>query len=73
MTDELDLLRQLPKHAPSDDLRRSVRVTALERLAVTARTPWWRRALDQAAIPLALAAFSLLYLARAAVDTPLLR
>ncbi len=73
MSDELDLLKQLPRHAPSADLRRSVRVAALDRLAAGRKQPWWRVLWQQAAIPRALAVLSIVYLVRAAADTPLLR
>jgi hypothetical protein len=71
MTDELELLGELPRHRPSDALRREVGRLALERLR--ARRPRWRRFSDELAIPLALAAASLIYLAWAAEHTPLLR
>ncbi len=73
MDDDLELLKALPCHRPSDALRREVRVRALDRLAVAEPTPWWRPMFDQLAIPMALAALSIVYLARAAADTPLLR
>ena len=71
--DELELLRTLPRHAPSDDLRREVRLAALARLEKAEPLPWWRVALEQVALPLALAALSALYLLEAAAHTPLLR
>lgn len=78
MTDELELLGELPRHQPSDALRRQVRVAAIDRLAESAPARWWERgvwrlALDQLAIPLALAALSIVCLAQAASHTPLLR
>lgn len=68
--DELELLKQLPRHRPSDALRRDVRVAALDRLQAK---PRWRVWFDQLAVPLAFAALSVVYLARAAADTPLFR
>jgi hypothetical protein len=73
MNDDLQLLQELPRHRPPDALRRQVRVAALDRLAKKRDQPRWRRWFDQLAIPLALAGVSLVYLARAAADTPLLR
>lgn len=71
--DDLELLAALPRHQPSDAVRRDVRIAALDRLAAARPLPWWRSLFDQLAIPLALAALSFIYLARAAADTPLLR
>lgn len=73
MNDDLELLKSLSRHQPSDAVRRDVRIAALDRLAVARPVPSWRSLFDQLAIPLALAALSLVYLARAAADTPLLR
>ena len=73
MTDELDLLKELPRHQPSDDLRRDVRVAALDTLAASEPQRWWQVVLDQLAIPLALAALSVVCLVSAASHTPLLR
>jgi hypothetical protein len=73
MTDELELLKDLPRHAPSDALRREVRVAALARFEAVAKRPWWHGLVDQLAIPLALAAVSAIYLVWAAEHTPLFR
>ncbi|HHH28087.1 MAG TPA: hypothetical protein ENK57_07050 [Polyangiaceae bacterium] len=73
MTDELELLKALPRHQPSDDLRREVRVAALDALASSEPQRWWQVVLDQVAIPMALAALSILCLAQAAAHTPLMR
>jgi hypothetical protein len=78
MIDDLELLKQLPRHAPSEEHRRDVRVLALQQLeqqqlAQGEPAPWWQIVWQQVAIPLALAAFSAVYLARAAADTPLFR
>ena len=73
MKDELELLRDLPRHAPSDAVRRDVRVAALARFEAVTKRPWWHTLLDQLAIPLALAAVSAVYLLWAAEHTPLLR
>lgn len=70
--DELELLKSLPRHEPSPDLRRDVRVAALDTLAQQQPLPRWRVLLDQLAIPLALAAFSAMFLLGAAAHTPLL-
>lgn len=66
-------LRELPTHPPSTTLRRDVRVAALERLALQKPQTRWQRFFQHLAIPLALSAMSVLYLLRAAADTPLLR
>jgi hypothetical protein len=74
MNDDLELLKALGKearHRPGDDVRRKVRVAALERLARP--RPWWASLLDQLAIPMALAAGSVVYLVWAAEHTPILR
>ena len=68
-----DLLKDLPRHAPSDALRRDVRIAALARLEASTRRRWWQPLVDQLAIPLALAALSAVYLIWAAEHTPLLR
>ena len=73
MSDELDLLNELPRHPPSEALRRDVRRQALARFEAASRPPWWSSLLDQAAIPLALATASVVYLVWAAQHTPLLR
>lgn len=73
MTDELELLKELPRHRPSDDLRREVRVAALDALATSEPPSWWQVMLDQVAIPVALAALSILCLVQAASHTPLMR
>ena len=73
MDDDLDLLKALPRYAPPDDLRRKVRVAAVDRLAEQAALPWWRVAIRQLALPLALASFSAFHLIDAASHTPLLK
>ena len=70
---DLELLKALPRHQPSDDLRRAVRVEMLERLEASTPVTLWQRALDQLAVPLALATLSALCLVHAASYTPLLR
>jgi hypothetical protein len=72
MNDELELLKALPRHRPSDDLRRMVRVAALEKLG-EAPLPWWKLTLRELSIQLSLAAASFVYLMWAASQTPLLR
>jgi hypothetical protein len=75
MKDDLELLKALRQdeaHRPSDDLRRAVRIAALERLATPRRRRVWDVLLDQLAIPMALAAVSVVYLVWAAGHTPLL-
>lgn len=69
----LNELRDLPIQGPDPGLRREVRVAALERLERQQPQSWWQRFLQRTAIPLALSVVSLLYLLRAAADTPLLR
>lgn len=73
MTDELELLKALPRHQPTDDLRREVRVASLDALAASERPRWWQVVLDQVAIPVALAALSIVCLLQAASHTPLMR
>ncbi len=71
--DLLGELRDLPTYPPSTALRREVRVAALGRLAQQKPQTRWQRFFQHLAIPLALSAMSVLYLLRAAADTPLLR
>ena len=73
MDDDLERLKSLPRHAPSDELRRQVRVEMLDALAASEPVSWWERLWRQAAVPVALAAFSLFQLWNAAAHTPLLR
>ena len=73
MHDDLHLLKALPRVAPSEEVRRRVRVAALDRLAAQAPLPWWRAAWRQLAAPLALASVSAFQLFQAAGHTPLLR
>ena len=72
MDDDLDLLRDLPRHRPSDTLRREVRVAALAALS-QAPAPWWKLSWRQLAIQLTLATASAAYLIMAAGHTPILR
>ncbi len=73
MTDELELLKELPHYQPTDDVRREVRVAALDALAASQPPSWWQVMLDQVAIPVALAALSIVVLLQAASNTPLMR
>ena len=74
MEDELlQELKALPTRGPEPSLRREVRVAALERLEMQRPQSRWLVLWRQLAVPLALSAFSVLYLLRAAADTPLLR
>jgi hypothetical protein len=72
MNDELELLKDLPRHRPPADLRPRVRIAALAKLSEAPR-PWWRLTFEQLAIQLSLAAASVVYLLWAAEHTPLLR